>query len=107
MNAPSDSAPRETELARLAAYLLASARSLVDDPTRYGPFRLLDASRRALLVLAVDGALHPDLAAVLARLEETVCSKAEVDVPALFDSLCLQMDGALKSAEAGVAAAAS
>ncbi|WP_051468277.1 DUF6092 family protein [Actinomadura oligospora] len=90
---------RESELAQLAAYLLASSRSLLDDPAVYGSFRLIDAARRTLLILESEGVANADFTAVRTQIEEVVRAKTEVDVQAFLDTLCLQMAHALKAAD--------
>jgi hypothetical protein len=40
---------------RLISYLVASARGCVDEPKMYGPFRLVDASRRLIDLLEARG----------------------------------------------------
>ncbi len=44
----------------LMAYMLTSARGLVDEPATYGPFRLVDGASRLCELLIAKG--HPDKA---------------------------------------------
>ncbi|MFC6879469.1 MULTISPECIES: DUF6092 family protein [Actinomadura] len=96
MTATPDPASRDTELARLAAYLLASSRSLLTEPASYGPIRLIDAARRTLALLEPDGAANPHYNTVKTRIEDSHRSKTPIDLPTLLDELCLQMAHGLK-----------
>ncbi len=43
------------ELIELMAYLLTSARGLMDEPANYGPFRLIDGASRLCTALSDNG----------------------------------------------------
>ncbi|MFC4913032.1 DUF6092 family protein [Actinomadura gamaensis] len=94
---PDSPAHRDTELARLAAYLLASSRCLLTEPSSYGPIRLLDAARRTLTLLGPDGAANQHYTDVLARIEDSHRAKTPIDVAALLDDLCLEMARGLQA----------
>lgn len=57
-------APYEGAVVELAAYMLTSARGLVDEPASYGPFRLLDGASRLFEILIDSG--HPQSAGLKA-----------------------------------------
>ncbi|MFC6879356.1 DUF6092 family protein [Actinomadura yumaensis] len=98
MTATPDPTRRDTELARLAAYLLASSRSLLDDPPDYGPYRLMDAARRTLTLLEADGPANAHYTSVRTRIDDTLRTKTPIDPAALLDTLCLHMAHGLKAA---------
>ena len=49
-----------TQLLELLAYMLTSARGLMDEPASYGPFRLIDGASRLCKTLADNGYEHSD-----------------------------------------------
>lgn len=102
---------RAAELAQLAAYLLTSSRTLLDEPVHYGPFRLIDGARRALLLLQ-DGEATAQFSAVRAQLQDLFqdqprlhelfrAPNLEVELPALLDELCLQLARGLRNGGGG------
>jgi hypothetical protein len=56
---------------RLISFLLTSARGCVDEPKMYGPFRLLDASRRLIDVLEARGLADGFLREIRIKMDET------------------------------------
>lgn len=59
----------EEEMLDLVAYMLTSARGLLDEPAAYGPFRLLEGASRLCAVLIAEG--HGK-AAALSDLKEKI-----------------------------------
>jgi len=49
------------EFFNLVAYMVTSARGLIDEPSDYGIFRLLDSSGRLLAIMEAGGTLDPFL----------------------------------------------
>jgi len=46
-----DKASLEENTFELISYMIVSARNLLDEPSRYGPFRLVDAASRLVEIL--------------------------------------------------------
>ncbi len=84
-----DAALRQ-ELFLLLGFLLTSAHGLYTEPAGYGPFRLLDASRRLLTAMANGGMMDPYLERLRPALEEA-CTGAAADeeLRRLADELAL------------------
>ena len=55
---------------RLISFLLTSARGCVDEPKMYGPFRLLDASRRLIDLLEARGLADGFLGQIRIKMDE-------------------------------------
>jgi hypothetical protein len=55
---------------RLISFLLTSARGCVDEPKMYGPFRLLDASRRLIDLLEARGLADGFLRQIRIKMDE-------------------------------------
>ncbi|SFD40938.1 DUF6092 family protein [Streptomyces aidingensis] len=74
-------------LTLLAAFLLSSARGLLNEPPGYGVARCADGARRTLELLDLcGGGPDPRLVRVRERLEETMCGPmSAADFPALLD----------------------
>ena len=82
--------PFQRELFLLTGYLLASARGLYDEPAGYGPFRLLDAARRLVALMAGHDLGDPYLAALQAELERACTGTAsDAELRGLADRLVL------------------
>ncbi len=94
MNDPS----LQQELFLLAGFLLSSAHGLYHEPSGYGPFRLLDAARRLLTVMANGGMMDPYLERLRGALEEA-CTGAATDeeLCRTVDELVLEYAGELKA----------
>ena len=54
----------------LTSFLLTSARGCVDEPKMYGPFRLLDASRRLIDLLEARGLADGFLRQIRIKMDE-------------------------------------
>lgn len=74
----------------LAAFLLSSARGLLDEPAEYGVARCADGARRALELLEdVCGVREPGLVAIRQRLEDAMSGPMdESGLAALLDGAC-------------------
>jgi hypothetical protein len=95
-NTPAPAHPRE-EIALLAAYLLSSARRLLEEPPNYAIYRLIDGARRALQLLETCGEPNPPLASVRACLDNVFHGpQTERDFAVMLDDLCQQMVNGLK-----------
>ncbi len=98
----------QRDLFLLAGYLLASARGLYDEPAGYGPFRLLDAARRLVALMAEHGLGDPYIAALEAELERACTSTAsDAELRELADRLVLgyaeELDRRLSPGDPGAA----
>ena len=60
----------EEQIFELISYMSVSARNLLEEPARYGPFRLVDAASRLVDVLKADGLESERLDRVQAKIEE-------------------------------------
>ena len=65
-----DKAGLEERIFELISYMAVSARNLLEEPARYGPFRLVDAASRLVDVLRATGLESEKLDRVQARIEE-------------------------------------
>ena len=68
-----DDASRERltdRLEEVAGFMVTSARGLLDEPAGYGPFRLIDATRRLLMVLDGEGLSSPALDGLRERVDD-------------------------------------
>jgi hypothetical protein len=54
----------------VAGFMVTSARGLLDEPAGYGPFRLIDATRRLLMVLEGEGLSSPALDRLRPRVDD-------------------------------------
>ena len=59
----------EEEMFELVSYMAVSARNLLEEPARYGPFRLVDATSRLIDILEEAEMSSPRLAAVRDKIE--------------------------------------
>ena len=59
----------EEEIFELVSYMAVSARNLLEEPARYGPFRLVDAASRLIDILDEAEMSSPRLAAVRDNIE--------------------------------------
>ncbi|MFF9480697.1 DUF6092 family protein [Streptomyces sp. NPDC014733] len=86
------------ELALLAAYLLSSARRLLQEPPSYALYRLMDGARRVLALYADGGGGCPELAAVHKGLDDLLhqAPNEDRDYAALLDGMCRQMVAGLQ-----------
>ncbi len=60
----------EEAIFELISYMSVSARNLLNEPARYGPFRLVDAASRLVDVLKANGLESERLDRVQANIEE-------------------------------------
>ena len=60
----------EEQVFELISYMSVSARNLLTEPARYGPFRLVDAASRLVDALRENGLESPRLDRVQAKIEE-------------------------------------
>ncbi|MEU3712773.1 DUF6092 family protein [Streptomyces catenulae] len=90
--------PGGEELALLAAYLLSSARRLLQEPPSYALYRLMDGARRVLALYADGGGDRPELVAVHAGLDDLLhqAPNENRDYAALLDGMCRQMVAGLQ-----------
>ena len=59
----------EEKVYELISYMVVSARNLLDEPARYGPFRLVDATRRLIILLKDIGISSQRMNKVLENME--------------------------------------
>ncbi|MEU7578310.1 DUF6092 family protein [Streptomyces sp. NPDC041068] len=87
------------DIALLAAYLLSSARGLLEEPPEYGVYRCLDGARRALEALDQNGVSTPELSAVRRRLDDQMFSPMGGDelLPEILDDVCMRLVDALQN----------
>lgn len=86
--------------AELAGYMVTSARGLLDEPAAYGPFRLFDATRRLVTVLASEGLSNEALDALRIRIDEAEDKAMDEDPDvfrAVLDDLVLSLLDGLES----------
>ncbi|RJL21227.1 hypothetical protein D5H75_37815 [Bailinhaonella thermotolerans] len=87
-------------IAHVAAYLLASGRTMLSEPMEYGPFRLLDGARRALALLEGDDETYARFASIHDRIQEVFQTvRLDIDLPTLLDELCLEMAAGMREWE--------
>jgi len=60
----------KNELFHLAAFMITSARGLIDEPADYGVFRLLDSSGRLLAIMESSEMLDPFLSELKSLVDE-------------------------------------
>ena len=60
----------EEKVYELISYMVVSARNLLDEPSRYGPLRLLDATRRLIILLKDMGISSLRMNEVLKNMEK-------------------------------------
>jgi Family of unknown function (DUF6092) len=65
-----DKTELEEQIFELISYMSVSARNLLEEPARYGPFRLVDAASRLVDVLKANGLESDRLDRVQAKIEE-------------------------------------
>ena len=65
-----DKAGLEEQIFGLISYMAVSARNLLEEPARYGPFRLVDAASRLVDLLKANGLESERLERIQARIEE-------------------------------------
>ena len=83
--------------AELAGYMVTSARGLLDEPAAYGPFRLIDTTRRLVAVLESEGLSNEALDGLRERIDEAE-NKAMDEDPEVFrafldDLILFLLDG--------------
>jgi hypothetical protein len=87
-----------TDILELLSYMITSARGLVDEPRRYGPFRLVEAAGRLVALLERAGIedefLH-QLAAMIYGRDPTMGS-GEDEWVGFLDDLVLMLTRELK-----------
>lgn len=81
----------EEQIFELISYMSVSARNLLEEPARYGPFRLVDAASRLVDVLKADGLESERLDRVQAKIEEGKYSAmgTEEDFESFLEGLVL------------------
>jgi hypothetical protein len=85
------------DLFLLVGYLLTSAHGLYDEPKGYGPFRLLDAAGRLLVIMEAHGLSDP----FLRQLEHAVAAERfghgdDEQLRTRLNELCLESAAELK-----------
>ena len=65
-----DKAKLEEEVFELVSYVAVSARNLLNEPAKYGPFRLVDTASRLIEILKEYGLSSDRLAALQEKIEE-------------------------------------
>jgi hypothetical protein len=77
----------------VAGFMVASARGLLDEPAAYGPFRLIDATRRLIKVLQREGLSTARLDRLSKRIDEGESSGLGEDhvFRAFLDDLVLSL----------------
>ena len=60
----------EGQIFELISYMVVSARKLLDEPARYGPFRLVDAASRLISILEGTGMSSERLKSIQSQIEE-------------------------------------
>ena len=65
-----DKAGLEEQVFELISYMAVSARNLLTEPARYGPFRLVDAASRLVDILRANGLESERLERIQSRIEE-------------------------------------
>ncbi len=86
------------DLFLLVGFLLTSAHGLYGEPAGYGPFRLLDAARRLVALMAEHGLADPYLVRLQEALEAACTGTASDDeLCQLVDQLVLQYAGELRA----------
>ena len=84
----------QRDLFLLIGYLLSSAHGLYQEPAGYGPFRLIDAARRLLALMAEHGLSDPYLAGLHAGLEAACTGTAsDEELCALVNRLVVEFAG--------------
>ncbi|RLE32564.1 hypothetical protein DRJ24_06390 [Candidatus Acetothermia bacterium] len=61
--------PDDTRIYDLVSYMVVSARNLLDETPLYGPFRLVDAASRLIILLDEEGAITPELRELRDKIE--------------------------------------
>jgi hypothetical protein len=81
------------ELRELAAYFATSARGLLDEPSSYGPFRMIDGISRLVVVLEKYGLSDEILESARVKIDEgkTTVMTSPDDFKRLLDSLVLDL----------------
>jgi len=88
----------QQDLFLFLGYLLSSAHGLYGEPQGYGPFRLLDASRRLLGVMDAHGLSDPYLKELCQALEDAVTGTAgDEELRRIADGLVLRYAEELKT----------
>ncbi|MBW1729282.1 MAG: hypothetical protein JRH08_10810 [Deltaproteobacteria bacterium] len=70
----------EKEIFELVSYIIVSARNLLEEPARYGPFRLVESASWLIRILEGAGVASDRLSSIRAMIEEgkhTVMSTEE------------------------------
>ena len=85
------------DLVNLAGYLLTSAHGLYDEPAGYGPFRMLDAAGRLLIIMEAAKLADPFLMQLRQDIDENrLGSSDDQALRAFLDQACLQYAAGLK-----------
>lgn len=85
------------ELVNLVGYLLTSAHGLYDEPTGYGPFRMLDVAGRLLAIMEESEMADPFLKQLRKAIdEERLGSSDDQALRTFLDQVCLQYAAELK-----------
>ena len=59
----------EAQVFELISYMTVSARNLIEEPARYGPFRLVDSASRLIDILKAQGLASERLDGLQAKIE--------------------------------------
>jgi len=85
------------DLVNFVGYLLTSAHGLYDEPAGYGPFRILDAAWRLLVIMEEAELADPFLVQLRQAIdEERLGSSDDQALRAFLDQVCLQYAAELK-----------
>ena len=85
------------DLINLVGYLLTSAHGLYDEPAGYGPFRMLDAVGRLLIIMEAAKLADPFLMQLRQDIDENrFGSSDDQALRAFLDQACLQYAAGLK-----------
>jgi hypothetical protein len=77
------------DLFDVVGFMVVSAHKLLDEPQRYGPFRLIDAASRLVETLQEHGASSPALDRIRDEIErgKTTCMGSEQEFRAVLSAL--------------------
>jgi hypothetical protein len=89
-----------SEILEVLSYMLTSARGLIDEPWRYGPFRLIEAAGRLADIMQRAGLEDEIWSQVAARIQgrDTRMGDDEVALARFLDDLILLCVAELKQA---------
>ncbi len=84
-----DQARLEQAVFELVGYMVTSGRNLIDETPLYGPFRLVDAASRLILILEQEGVVSDRLRTMRERIDNGKYSvmKTQEELKVFLDSL--------------------